>query len=106
MQTAHKAMHVSPFLPMDVDYEVAWTTPGNELDLEINVVRAGETLFSAGLALRRSVLDRRSAIGVLVRHPALPLRVSIAIYRKAVALFLARVPLLRHPARPAQEVCV
>ena len=104
-QTVTKAMHVSPFLPMDVDYQVTWTIPGDELHLNIGVVREGKTVFSANLALRRSVLDRRRAVGVLVRHPALPLRVSFAIYRKAVALFLARVPLYGHPARRAQEVC-
>ena len=104
-QTVPKTMHVSPFLPMDVDYHVTWTLPGDELHLDIGVVREGETVFSAGLALRRSVLDRRTAFGLLVRHPALPLRVSLAIYRKAIALFLARVPLYRHAARRVHEVC-
>lgn len=103
-QTVPKAMHVSPFLPMDVDYHVTWTAPGEELHLSIGVQLEGKTVFSAGLALQRRVLDRRSAVGVLVRHPALPLRVSFAIYRQALALFLARVPLYGHPARRAQEV--
>jgi uncharacterized protein len=103
-QTAPKTMHVSPFLPMDVDYRVTWTAPGDELHLNIAVVRDRHTVFSAGLALRRSVLDRRRAVGVLVRHPALALRVSLAIYCKAAALFLARVPVYRHPARPPLEV--
>jgi uncharacterized protein len=102
-QTVPKRMHVSPFLPMDVDYEVTWTTPGAELHLDIGVVREGKTVFSAGLALRRVVLDRRGAVGVLVRHPAMPLRVSLAIYRRAVALFLARVPFYGRPVRRAQE---
>jgi DUF1365 family protein len=67
-------------------------------------VRHGETMFTAGLALRRQVLDRRHALGVLVRHPALPLRVSVAIYRHAAALFLTRVRVHRHPSRAAQEI--
>ena len=103
-QVVTKALHVSPFLPMDVDYQVSWTTPGDTLQLDIAVVRAGETMFTAGLALRRKPLDRRHALGVLVRHPAMPLRVSLAIYHRAVALFLARVPVYRHPSRPAQEI--
>jgi DUF1365 family protein len=102
--TVNKAMHVSPYLPMDVHYHVTWTIPGDELHLNIGVVREGKVVFSAGLALRQSVLNRRTAVGVLVRHPALPLRVSLAIYRKALTLFLARVPLYGHPARHAQEV--
>jgi len=106
-QTVAKSMHVSPFLPMDLDYRVSWTTPGERLRLDIEVMRNGTTVFSAGLALRRSVLDRRRAVGVLLRHPVAPLRVSLAIYRRALALFLARVPLYRHPAEaaePAEDV--
>jgi DUF1365 family protein len=99
-----KAMPVSPFLPNDVDYQVSWTAPGDTLHLDIAVVRAGETIFMAGLALRRRVLDRRQSLGVLLRHPALPLRVTLAIYRQAVALFLSGVPVYRHPSRPAQEI--
>lgn len=102
-QTVPKAMHVSPFLPMEVDYQVSWSAPGDTLHLDIAVTRNGQTMFSAGLALRRRVLDRRHALGVLLRYPALPLRVSLAIYRQAVALFLTRVPVYRHSPRPAQE---
>lgn len=99
-----KAMHVSPFLPMDVDYRVSWTAPGEDLCLDINVARGDTTLFSAGLALRRAVLDRRRAVAVLVRYPLAPLRVSLAIYRKALAVLFARVPLYRHPRRQVQQV--
>lgn len=102
--TTAKAMHVSPFLPMGVDYQVSWTTPGEDLRLDIQVVHEGTTVFSAGLALRRRVLDRRLALGVLVRYPLMPLRVSLGIYRRALGLFLARVPLYRHPSRQAREV--
>ena len=102
--TVEKQMHVSPFLPMDVDYRVTWTTPGASLTLNIEVVRAGTTIFSAGLALRRKVLDRFGAVAVLVRHPLMPLRVSAGIYRKALGLFLARVAIYRHPQRRTQEV--
>jgi DUF1365 family protein len=61
-------------------------------------------MFTAGLALRRRVLDRRNALGILLRHPAMPLRVSLAIYRQAVTLFLTRVPVYRHLSRRAQEI--
>ncbi len=103
-QVVSKAMHVSPFLPLDVDYRVSWTAPGDRLHLDIAVVRDGETIFTASLALARRTLDRRHALGVLLRHPMLPLRVSAAIYRQALSLFLTRVPVYRHPSRTAQEV--
>jgi uncharacterized protein len=98
-----KALPVSPFLPMDLDYQVTWTVPGDALHLGIAVVREGETVFTAGLALRRRALDGRQALGILLRYPALPLRVSLAIYRQALALLLARVPVYRHPSPAPQE---
>jgi uncharacterized protein len=101
-QTTAKAMHVSPFLPMDADYQVSWTTPGDDLHVEIRVGHGETVMFAAGLALRRSVLDRQRAATVLVRYPLAPMRVSVAIYRKALALFLRRVPLYPHPPRTAQ----
>jgi uncharacterized protein len=99
-----KAMHVSPFLPMDVDYHVSWTAPSDTLRLDIRVVRGDTTVFSAGLALQRTPLTRRTAVTVLLRYPLMPLRVTLMIYRKALGLFAGRVPLYVHPARPAQEV--
>ncbi len=105
-RTVDKEMHVSPFLPMDVEYHVSWTAPGETLRLDIVVEREGTTLFEAGLALQRTILDRRHAVTTLLRYPLMPMRASLAIYRQAVALFLARVPLYRHPPRRAQEVGV
>lgn len=104
--TMQKAMYVSPFVPMEVDYRVTWTAPGDALDLDIQVARGHTTVFSAGLALRRTVLDRRTAVTVLTRYPLLPFRVSVAIYRKALSLFLVRAPLYRHQPQRTQEVGV
>lgn len=97
-----KGMHVSPFLPRDVEYHVTWTRPGAALSLRIEVERAGSRIFEAHLALRRATLDRGSAMTFLARHPLLPLRGLVAIYREALRLFVGRVPLYRHPARRAQ----
>ena len=94
-----KEMYVSPFLPMDVEYHVEWTAPGDVLSLRIEVERAGRRIFGAHLALRRSPLDRRAAMTFPARYPLMPLRGLIAIYREAMRLSIRRVPLYRHPAR-------
>ena len=59
--TTAKAMHVSPFLPMDVDYRITWTIPDAELNLRIEVERDRTPVFDAELALRRTTIDRRRA---------------------------------------------
>jgi DUF1365 family protein len=97
--TVAKAMHVSPFLPMDVEYRISWTTPGDDLRLRIDVVRAGTQIFDADLRLHRVSLDRRSAVTMPIRHWLQPLRVSFAIYREAVKLFFQRARFFPHPKR-------
>jgi DUF1365 family protein len=94
--TTTKSMYVSPFLPMDVEYRVSWTPPDDRLALDIRVERDGETLFAAGLAMVRAPLTPRSAALLLVRYPILPLRGVVGIYRRALALWLRRVPVHRH----------
>ena len=92
-----KAMHVSPFLPMDVAYRVSWTPPGADLGLRIEVERSGQPIFEADLELRREPLDRYRGPVVLLRYPMMTMRVSLGIYREAARLFRARVRFLRHP---------
>ena len=92
-----KELHVSPFLPMDVEYRVTWTAPGADLNVRIEVERAGKQLFFAALVLRRVHLDRRHAVALVARYPFLTGRVSAAIYRQALALFLRRARVYRHP---------
>ncbi len=97
--TTAKAMHVSPFLPMDVDYRITWTVPDAELNLRIEVERDHTPVFDAELALRRTTINRGRAVTVLARYPMLPLRVSAGIYAKAARLLRAGVPVYRHPSR-------
>ena len=97
--TTPKAMYVSPFLPMDLDYRVSWTTPGPGLDLSIAVTRNGQPMLRAEMALRRSALDRRTSLRLLARHPLAPLRGSAEIYRKALKLWMDHAPLSRHSSR-------
>ena len=97
--TTPKAMHVSPFLPMNLDYRITWTTPASELALRIEAERAHVPIFDAELQLRRTPLDARTAVTVLGRYPMLPLRVSGGIYAHAARLFTHGVPTFRHPDR-------
>ena len=53
-----KELHVSPFLPMDVDYELRYTAPGERLTIGLDVLRGDQRLFAATLSLRRRALDR------------------------------------------------
>ena len=96
-----KTMHVSPFLPMDVDYELRYTAPTERLVVHFDVMRGDERLLGATLSLRRRALDRRALGRLLWAYPALTHRVSAGIYAQAARLRLRGAPFHAHPARRA-----
>jgi len=94
-----KAMHVSPFLPMDVDYVLRYRGPAEHLIVNLDVVRGDERLLGATLSLRRRTLDRRALGRLLWAYPGLTHRVSAGIYAQAARLRVRGAPFHRHPAR-------
>jgi uncharacterized protein len=100
-----KAFHVSPFLPMALDYDWRIGRPGRSLGVRIAAHapggQANETaaapVFTATLALRRRSIDGASLARVLVRFPLLTLQVAAAIYWQAFRLWRRGAPLHTHP---------
>jgi uncharacterized protein len=97
-----KNMHVSPFLPMDVDYVLRYSAPAEHLVVHLDVMRGDERLMGATLSLRRRALDRRALGRLLWAYPALTHRVSAGIYAQAARLRLRGAPFHRHPARQVE----
>jgi DUF1365 family protein len=91
-----KMMHVSPFLPMDVDYRLRYGRPDETLSVRIEVVRGDLVLFTASLLLRRRRLDRK-ALAALVWHPQRTYAVSTRIYAQAARLRRRGAPFYGHP---------
>jgi DUF1365 family protein len=84
-----KAMHVSPFMPMEMTYRWRIATPGERLTVAIESRDAGGALvFDAQLALHRRALSRDALLRTLARHPAMTLRVLGGIYGQALRLRL------------------
>jgi uncharacterized protein len=94
-----KTMHVSPFLPMDLDYVLRYSAPGDNLVVHLDVVRGDERLLGATLSLRRRALDRQALGRLLWTHPVLTHRVSVGIYAQAARLRLRGAPFHGHPGR-------
>ena len=65
-----KAMHVSPFMPMEQSYEISVGEPGDELRVAISNLEAGSEVFTATLALRRRELTRARMVGPAAPLPA------------------------------------
>jgi DUF1365 family protein len=79
-----KAFHVSPFMGMDYTYDWRLTEPGPQLLVHIDSEQDGAVVFDATLSLER----RPFSASVLVRHPAMTLRVVGHIYAHALRLKL------------------
>ena len=92
-----KAFHVSPFLPLDRDYSWRFTAPDETLRVHMNVLAAGQREFDATLVLQRREISGTSLASVLLRFPAMSLRVLAAIHWQALRLYLKGNPVFDHP---------
>ncbi|MFC5524345.1 DUF1365 domain-containing protein [Rhodanobacter ginsengisoli] len=105
--TFPKTFHVSPFMPMDCEYDWRFTVPGDDLRVHMDVKREGRRAFDATLTLRRRPLTGAALARVLWRYPLMTAQVVGAIHWQALRLWLKRNPVHDHPAprspRPDRE---
>jgi len=92
-----KEFHVSPFMPMDIDYDWRFSAPGDELFVHMENHREGEKLFDATLKLEQQELTARNLNTALLRFPLMTLKVVAAIYFQALLLLIKRIPVFDHP---------
>lgn len=100
-----KAMHVSPFMDMDLLYDFAVSNPGDQFVAHMKTLEATQPLFDATLVLKHEPWTSQAVARVLLRHPWMTAKVIAAIHWEALRLYLKRVPLFIHPGRkrPAVE---
>ncbi len=98
-----KKMHVSPFMPMDIDYRWAMSAPGEKLSVYIANAKDGKQFFDAVMMLERRAISARSLAGVLLRFPFMTLKVMIGIHWEALRLWAKGCPYYEHPAKQEQE---
>lgn len=94
-----KALHVSPFMPMDVDYRWRFSAPGPRLAVHMVNTRRAVKVFSATLALKRTEISGPALARVLAGYPLMTLKVIAAIHWQALKLWLKGAPVYDHPAR-------
>jgi len=92
-----KEFHVSPFMPMDIDYDWRFTRPDELLNVHMENYREGEKLFDATLTLKRSAMSSANLARVLIQYPWVTVKVVVGIYYQALRLWLKKTPIYSHP---------
>ena len=103
----NKNMHVSPFNPMDMEYDFSSVHKSNKVAVHMKNKRLGEgpiVEFDATLSLERQEIDRNKLTKLILSYPMMTLKVAGAIYWQAFKLFIKRVPVHNHPTKKISSV--
>ncbi len=93
-----KAFHVSPFLPMQMNYRWNLQVPDRSLSLAVENWDSRGRAFAASLALTRRPIDAKGLARVLTHYPITTVGVLTGIYWQAIRLWMKRVSFYPHPS--------
>ena len=98
-----KKMHVSPFMPMEIEYDWALGQPAERLNVYMANTRDGERFFEAAMLLERKEVSGWSLASVLLRFPFQTAKIILAIHWEALRLWLKRCPVYTHPKKQQEQ---
>jgi len=99
-----KKMHVSPFIPMDIEYDWRFSIPSDRTNVYMANSKDGTRFFGAAMTLYRTEISGASLARVLVTFPFMTLKIILAIHWQALRLWLKRVPFYVHPDKKKSMV--
>jgi len=104
VQSAAKALYVSPFMDMEMDYKFRGHVPSDILDVMIDGHDVQGKLIHAAITAHKRPLTDSSLLRAIAGFPLMTMKVVMAIHWEALKLWLKRVPLTRQPLPAAEQV--
>ena len=95
-----KLFHVSPFLPMDLEYEFHLSVPGESLAVHVDEYERGGKIFDATFSARRRPLTTAGLARALLSNPLMPAMVIAWIHWQALKLWRKEIPVYTRPEPP------
>ena len=99
----NKHFHVSPFMPMDIQYDWRFSTPGDLLSVHMENQQHSKKVFDATLKLKKREMTRKNLALALIQFPMITMKIVLAIYYQALLLWLKKIPFVNHPKVEAPE---
>jgi DUF1365 family protein len=93
----HKQFHVSPFMPMNIDYDWKFTSPSDVIVISMDNNYDDHKIFNATLKLKRKAITGIRLNILLLTYPLSPINTIIKIYWNALKLWVKRTPFYSHP---------
>lgn len=103
-QASAKRFHVSPFLPLDLQYRFRIAAPAETVGVSVHVHDRAGLLVAASLSAHRMELTNGALSKTLVAYPLLTLKVVAGIHWEALKLWLKGTKVHAKPLPPARQV--
>ncbi|MDG2090478.1 MAG: DUF1365 domain-containing protein [Gammaproteobacteria bacterium] len=92
-----KEHHVSPFMPMQMEYSWRSNSPKERLNILIDTFHQDKKYFTASLMLNRKKASPANLTKVMVAYPLITIKVLAGIYWQAFLLWIKKVPFYSNP---------
>ena len=92
-----KEMHVSPFMPMPLEYQWHFWREGERLTVHMDETAGGERFFAARLRGQLVPLTARTLMRSVLRFPLMPVQIIAKIHWQALRLYLKGAPYFPRP---------
>lgn len=96
--TQSKQFHVSPFLPMNLQYVWKINIPSKQVRIYLACVD-NKIIFRATLKLMQSTLNLKNCLTTFLLSPVITVLTVFRIYWQALIIFSKKIPFYQHPGK-------